>query len=339
MSLEGPNERRMPTFFLDTMFLGQPCGSGFTHGVNPEMRTRLQAADDAVRAVFDALTPDQRIDAATGRGNASFSAWSAVTGPHVCWQPNAGHHSAGAAIDLDSTANLYIVTRYGNVPGGEPGGENLVEMRNRALAAYDRAMQFMTPPVALADVSPRRSNEPTQSVWRRFNAVSDALASYLSFAVDSEPRDVLRVAIENADELSDDEVLATIPEGERLAFDHALARLEALLVSREFRTGHPGWSTDPRAQYLRILRDYEHVRIPLVIGSPSSTPTRTRNPARGFLNLRCEIVTALCDQGLRWGACDFEIAADGSSQNGAMMHFDLADDGGYPEINSLLRFG
>lgn len=88
-----------------------------------------------------------------------------------------------------------------------------------------------------------------------------------------------------------------------------------------------------------MLRDYEHARIPMVIGSPSPAPSRTRNPARGFLNLPMEIVTALCDQGLRWGACDFGVRADGSSHNGAMMHFDLADDGGYPEINSLLRFG
>jgi hypothetical protein len=55
--------------------------------------------------------------------------------------------------------------------------------------------------------------------------------------------------------------------------------------------------------------------------------------------LRSEIVTALCDQGLRWGACDFSLAPDGSSHNGAMMHFDLADDEGYQEIHSLLRFG
>jgi hypothetical protein len=300
---------------------------------------RLQAADDAVRAVFNALPPDQRFDPWTGRGNASFSQWSGVTGPHVCWRPNAGHHSAGAAIDVNAAANPYIVTRNGGVPGGEPGGESLVDMRLRALGVYDRAMQFMTPPVAVADVGGRRPDEPTQSVWTRFKAVSDALVSYLSFAVDSGPSEVRRAAFENADDVSDDELLAAIPEDERLPLDHALARLEALLGSRDFRASHPDWPKSSRAQYLRILRDYEHVRIPMVIGAPNPTPARTRNPARGFLNLRSEIVTALCDQGLRWGACDFGVRADGSSHNGAMMHFDLADDGGYPEINSLLRFG
>ncbi|MBV8151256.1 MAG: hypothetical protein JOY59_06845, partial [Candidatus Eremiobacteraeota bacterium] len=51
------------------------------------------------------------------------------------------------------------------------------------------------------------------------------------------------------------------------------------------------------------------------------------------------IVVALCDQGLRWGACDFDVRPDGGSENGAMGHFDLPDDGSYPDVNSLLRFG
>ena len=257
----------------------------------------------------------------------------------MCWRPNAAHHSAGSAIDINSATNPYIVTRNGHVPGGESGAESLVDMRNRALAVYDRAMQFITPPLAAADVSSRRPNESTQSVWARFKAVSDALAIYLSYAVNSAPSDVSRIAIENADDISDEELLATIPQAERRSLDDALAQLESYLNTDDFRASHAGWSNTPRAQYLRILRDYEHARIPMVIGSPSPTPLLTRNPARGFLNLRSEIVTALCDQGLRWGACDFGIRADGSSHNGAMMHFDMADDCGYPEIHSLLRFG
>jgi len=292
-----------------------------------------------VRAAFDALKPAERIDPSTLKGRASFSKWVAIMGPHACWRPNAGHHSAGSAIDINSATNPYIVTRNGGVPGGEEGGETLVAMRDRALAVYDRAMQFMTPPVAVADVRCRQPNESTPSVWARFKAVSDALVIYLSFAVDYRPAAVSRVAFENADDVSDEELLATIPEGERRPLDRAIAQLEAYLGTQDFQASHPSWPYTAREQFLRILRDYEHVRIPMVIGSPAPTPAQTRNPARGFLNLRCEIVTALCDQGLRWGACDFRIRADGSSRNGAMMHFDLADDAGWPEIHSLLRFG
>lgn len=329
----------MPSFQLATSFLGQPCGSGFTEGVNPELQWRLQAAEDAIRAAFDALGREQRIDPSTGRAGASFSQWVAVAGPHVCWRPHAGHHSAGAAIDINPATNPYIVTRNAGVPGGEAGGEGLVEMRRRFLAVCDRACRFIGGPLAEADLSARRPNESTQSVWTRFKAVSDALVVYLSLAVDGRPSSVSRAAIDNADEVSDDELLAAVPQTERLPLDDALPRLEALLGSPEFRANHPDWPDGPREQYLRIVRDYEHARIPMVVGAPSATPPVTRNPARGFLNLRCEIVTALCDQGLRWGACDFTVRPDGSSRNGAMMHFDLADDGGYPEIDSLLRFG
>ncbi|MGH7328008.1 MAG: hypothetical protein ACREJX_06625, partial [Polyangiaceae bacterium] len=169
-------------------------------------------------------------------------------------------------------------------------------------------------------VSPSRSGESTHAVWSRFKAVSDALERYLSIAIDPNPDAVFRVAIENADEISDDELLATIPEGERLPLDVALQHAK-------------------REQFFRALRDYEHARIPFTIGEPSATPERTRNPARGFLHLRSEIVTALCDEGLRWGACDLAMLPDGSSHNGATMHFDLADGGGFPEVHSLLRFG
>lgn len=301
----------MPPFHVDTEFLGQACGSGYTHGVNPEMQGRLLAAERVAKATYETLPPERRDE--------SFEAWAAVSGPHLCWRPNAGQHSAGAAIDIDPAANPYIVTRNGSVPGGEAGGEALVDMRNRALAAYDRAVRFTTKaPKGVADVSARRANESTASVWARFKAVSDALVHYFSFAIDPEATVIARIAIENADEISDEELLATIPEDERIPLDQ-------VKVSRK--------------QYLRMLRDYEHARIPMVLGSPGATPERTRNPGRGFLKLHCEIVTALCDQGLRWGACDLEISADGSSHNGAMMHFDLADNGGYPEINSLLRFG
>jgi hypothetical protein len=310
----------MPSFLIATTFLGQPCGSGSTHGVNPEMQVRLRAADDAVKAIYDGLAPDERIDPSTGRGNASFSQWTAISRPHVCWRPNLPHHSAGAAIDVEAPANPRIMTQ------------------GRVLAVYDRAVQFMTPSAA-GDVRERQPGEPTAAVWTRFKAVSDALAGYLRFAVDAESSDVSRVAIENPDERSDDEILAAIPSAERRDAGDAVAQLEGHLRSDEFRARHPSWEESPRAQYLRILRDYESVRTSMVVDCGDSTASRTANPARGFLHLRSEIVTALCDQGLRWGACDLGTGRDGAAKNGAMMHFELADDGGYPEIHSLLRFG
>jgi hypothetical protein len=310
----------MPSNHLTTTFLGQPCGSGITEGVNPEMHDRLMAAEKAIRASFDALPPERRIDPFTGEGNATFSHWTGVRSPIVAWIPNAAQHSAGAAVDIEPAANPYIVTRAGAIPGGEPGGEGLRDMRIRALAAYDRAMRFVGGDSAVADVSPRKPGESTLSVWSRFEAVSDALIRYFSVAVNPEQATIARVALENADNVSDEQLLATIGEDERIPLDQTL-------------------NTVSREQYVRILRDYEHARIPLVIGTPSAAPAKTRNPAHGFLNLRADIVTALCNEGLRWGACDFEIAPDGSSHNGKMSHFDLQDAGGFPEVHTLLRFG
>lgn len=328
----------LPSFLIGTTFLDQACGFGSTHGVNPEMRERLQSAEAAVRAHFDGLDPDRRIDPSTGRGNASFSQWCAIAGPHLCWRANASHHSAGSAIDINTVANPPVVACSGLAAEGSAGA-GLAGMRSRALGVYDRALQFAGTPDAVADLSGRRPNESTQSVWTRFKTVSDALVHYLSFAVHAEPAEVSRVAIENADAAADDALVATIPEGERLNLDRGIAQLEDLFASPAFQARHPVWSTGARAQYLRILRDYEQARIPMVIGDPSPTPSMTRNPARGFLNLRSEIVAALCDQGLRWGACDVDTPGGATPPNGSMTHFDLADDGGYPEIHSLLRFG
>jgi hypothetical protein len=121
-----------------------------------------------------------------------------------------------------------------------------MDARNRALAVYDRAMQFMTPPADSADVSGRQPGETTLSVWTRFNAVSTALASYLSFAINLPPTTVDRTAVENADDLSDDELLGTIPESERLTLDFALSQLDEFLASEDFQSNHPNFPNDSR---------------------------------------------------------------------------------------------
>ncbi|MBV8151287.1 MAG: hypothetical protein JOY59_07000, partial [Candidatus Eremiobacteraeota bacterium] len=293
----------MPSFFVETLFLGVPCGAAPAIGVNPEFSDRLVAADRIVRSLYDALPPEERLDLITGETNAPYARWCGAVGPHAAWIPYVPHHAAGAAIDANPTANPYIVTRNGSIPGGERGGEALVDMRARALAAFDRAVRFRGGAAESADVSPRKQDESIASAWERFSAVSDALADYLQLVIRPELGVIRRVALFSADDVTDDALLATIGEDERVPLEEALPRLA------EF-------GSDPRALYVRILRDYEEARIPMTLGAPSEAPAQTRNPARGFLNLRREIVVALCDQGLRWGACDFDVRPDGGSENG-----------------------
>jgi hypothetical protein len=68
----------------------------------------------------------------------------------------------------------------------------------------------------------------------------------------------------------------------------------------------------------QVAKDYQAIRVPLVIGNPSARPRTTRNPARGLMDLPKHVVVAMCDVGkCRWGAIDF-----GSLESGDIMHFD-----------------
>jgi hypothetical protein len=164
-------------------------------------------------------------------------------------------------------------------------------------------------------------------VYDRLRLASDALAAYFLFAFYGTPREVDRPPIVNPEEVSLEDLLDRIPEAERLPQDQARRELEEYMHSNFFQLSHPDWPYAPDEQYARILRDYELVRIPMVIGSPSTAPERTRNPARGFLDLRRELVVALTDSELgrlRWGGSDFgPDALHGPAESGDLMHFDL----------------
>ena len=150
----GPTEteEEMPDFLVPTNFLGQPCGQGAALGVLSVLKSRLEAADAAIQGVFNSLSPNERIDPATGSANATFSQWCALKEPHLCWRPHSGHHSAGAALDINTSSNPYIATRNGDIPGGEDisklSSSDQQRLRNcsiRALQVCDRAMQFKNP--------------------------------------------------------------------------------------------------------------------------------------------------------------------------------------------------
>jgi hypothetical protein len=308
-----------PLALVDCTFLGSACD----RGVNPVMADRLAKAEAAVRGIYDALPDEDRIDPATGLGSATFRQWCAIKESHHSWRPGASHHSAGAAIDVNYTTNPYIATRTNGTYGGEAAGAGLNGVREAAVAVYDRAVDFTYGNGLIADVAARRQDESTQSVWDRFSTASGALASYLSVAFHTDRTTVNRAPIPDV-EYADTSALDQIPPTELRAQGEALELITDLVASDFFLETHPT-GIDPVELYYRILRDYELVRVPMVIGAPSYSPATTRNPARGFLDIRPEIAVALCDVGMRWGASDF----DAGRSNGDLQHFDLLDNGGY----------
>ena len=149
--------------------------------------------------------------------------------------------------------------------------------------------------------------------------MSNSLADYFLFAFTYEPRAVTRQPVSDIEGTADDDLLSIIPTSERLPEDVAIKSLTSFMDNDQFRQSHPGWTYTPRQQYFRILRDYEHVRIPMVRGAPSARPKDTRNPARGFLHMPPWFVEAMVNVGkLRWGISDF-----GPEESGDTHHFDL----------------
>ncbi|KYF60109.1 hypothetical protein BE04_15050 [Sorangium cellulosum] len=174
-------------------------------------------------------------------------------------------------------------------------------------------MAWVHGPGVRADLSARRQGETTAAVWTRFDAVSRALASYLGTTFRSDKAVVPRKPVPQW--LDGEEIhFSSIHTWERHPRHEALRRIGA--------AARPDWPLSLEATLIQTLRDYEAVRIPMVVGSPRESPTKTRNPARGFMTLSQPLVIALCDVGrLRWGACDF-----GAAESGDIMHFDLGSD-------------
>jgi len=217
-----------------------------------------------------------------------FSLWHNVHGVGG-YRKAAGWHGKGLAVDVDYTLNPYVATRTGARLGGEAAGAAL-PVRKPAVEACDRACAQAYGPGATADLSARRRGESTAAVFDRFELVNVAVRGYFGRYFSAEARTIKRRPVANA------------------AGAEAFAALAPELLPGVALADVP----------LQVLRDYEAFRIPTVVGAPELRPAETRNPVRGLMNLKREVVVALCDVGgLRWGMSDF-----GAAESGDGMHFD-----------------
>ncbi len=298
------------------VFLGQRVEGG----VSPTLRDRLTSVQNHLRSVFEGLPAEARMS--NGRA-LDLNTWAGVR-TIAGWQNRRGNHSLGAAVDINATSQPYIATRTveGRTTyyGGEAAGAGLQAERRAAVAAMDRAMLFTGSSPAQAEIHAEpnakvrnRTEAEARATYRRFANASSALARYLSCVFRGESALLRRRPAANIETATREQLLAAIPQSERLPEAEAMANIR--------RGMSAGFGMSAEDAYLRILRDYEQVRIPMVSGNPSSRPDVTRNPARGFLHMPEELVVALTrrDVGrLRWGAADF-----GRAESGDVHHFDL----------------
>jgi hypothetical protein len=303
------------------------------------LKKRLEDVEKHLKTVFDGLPEDQKVDPVTNKEGATFEQWCGLRQSTTGWRSMSGFHGSGSAVDVNYNTNPYIATRT-DVPktgggtktvlGGELAGAGLQTQRRQAAEVYDRAVEFAGGTGDKANVSERKdrtkpTRESTADVYARFKATSDALAEYLQLAFLDGDVKIKRRPVKNADTASEADLLKEIPLTERRSQADGEALIKKCLDDWLFKSLHPGWTKTPTQQYFQILRDYELVRIPMVFGQPDASPAETRNPARGFVDLRQELVEAMVDVGkLRWGAADF-----GPAESGDVQHFDLGGDAGF----------
>jgi len=244
-----------------------------------------------------------------------------------------GYHKTGSAMDLNYHTNPWMAVRSGGTTGGEAAVSNQMTMAKQAIDVIDRAMLWTQGRRAELQASSRpASAEPDRiaawitSVWARFNAASEAVASYFAMAFDVD-RDVKLAELARENErlvaagdsgeaegstalLDYKTMLASLP---RRTEEDALQRIESSMSQ-----GRP-WSKDPKIVLGQMNADLQSVAKVMVRGNVSAKPKDVRNPTLGLFDLKRDLVEALVNAGgLHWGGCEF-----GKAYSGDMMHFDL----------------
>jgi hypothetical protein len=346
-------------------------GLSVAGGINAEMQSRLTDVTNHLRSRYTT------IHGAPPTNDKKLREWCGVNDIRG-WRHRPGSkskHSSGSAVDVNYKNQPYIVTRTltngKTVLGGEKAGNGLTNERQATVDVFDRAVNFVhshlpfaffasTPMIQLigyqqyqqADVSSRKPNETTTSVYKRFRGVSDDLSTYLGLVFHTEPIEVRRQPIANIEKATKADLLKAISTKERKVEKVAIENIRQYILNKhkyllptlsfmynlmyniDFSTWEEYFLVNPYVDqqlnryterwFYRILRDYEHVRIPMVKGNPEPRPGLTRNPARGFLDMSEEFVVAMTDVGkLRWGIADL-----GNAESGDTHHFDLGGHGG-----------
>jgi hypothetical protein len=199
-----------------------------------------------------------------------------------------GNHAWGLASDFDANANPYVI----NERGEEEHDKLLEEVYQRIAKALLDRDTVLTRSV---EPSGKDKGTPTKLSGASYDAIAeeaDAMAAYFSVLDDPESEA--------------DKKRAKLPTRRRLTTkEFPKDKLEKL----------------DKAQ---VQADYDLLLTKKGAGAVKGDPVFTgggpgsyRDPRRGFMSIRKEIVEGMQAAGLRWGGSDF-----GAAECGDIMHFD-----------------
>lgn len=252
----------------------------------------------------DFLPKLQQAEQRANSGSGGATSWDVTSiGGH---DPRDGWHGWGLAIDMNYAACPYIMH--------EEGEGDL----DRELApVYHRISQLMT---RRESAIPReitrgaRSVQRTRDLYDRLHDEDVAMREYFQFlTVSREAVERSLRAMASADPPHDwRSIFGT--DGSPTA-DQFLDQVMRDYVALTGRSGPPvSGRTYPQPS--RIARTNTRRRPGQPVDRPFQGDPNARDPRRGFLNVERQIVLALSEVGLRWGAIDF------GGQSGDVMHFD-----------------
>lgn len=300
--------------FLGVSFM--TGGQGGVNGVNRGLlRKLLRAQEDLYRQYREQMGAPAD-DGDDQKKFKSFTGAKEVIGGQG--PRGGGNHRDGSACDIEYTASPWVPVLMGGKPTGEShnGSDewSRVNVWEPCIAVYHRASLFCLGKKA----NPSKSSDNALT-YDTFKKIHDSLVKYLAYRY---PKGVSG----DLTEATEESFLARVAAEKDTTFkDSQICKTNTIEAS-------PLGSADEaalRAAFAQIEADHQTTRYGMVIGSLSVTSnvintsaTNYREPCKGFLMIKKEVVLALLKAGLRWGGQDF----------GDMMHFDM----GLETLNELL---
>ncbi|WP_438040156.1 hypothetical protein [Sorangium sp. So ce128] len=310
----GPTTKRTVRLYW-FRFLGVGFLSENVMGVNRELLKKLLRAQEELYRQYRGSMGAPVDDADDQKKFKEWCAAKELVGGQG--KRGGGNHRDGSAIDIEYTASPWVPIYGGDGPTGEIHNNRNVEWSRinvwePCLEVCQRATLFCFG----HSIQPRKSSDASRS-YDTFKKVHDGLVGYLAYRYPNGAQEDLteaslsdfinRVKSEKDTTLSGCKILLRDGSGklaERSPYDEQ-GGLDERLLGEAYA----------QIEADRKVMRYGMVKNALKINAEriDESATNFREPCRGFLMLKKEVVLALIKVGLRWGGQDF----------GDMMHFDM----------------